>query len=52
MGPMPVGTLIDINITLQKAVVAPFNAVVEVVRVSTAEGVNIYEIAARITQIK
>ena len=50
--PMPVGALVNINITLQKAVVAPFNAVVEVVRVSTAEGVNIYEIAGRITQIK
>jgi len=50
--PMQVGALVDINITPQKAVVAPFNAVVEVLRVSTAEGVNNYEIAACIKQIK
>jgi hypothetical protein len=50
--PMTVGALVDINITPQKAVVAPFNALVEVLRVSSAEGVNNYEIAARIKQIK
>ena len=50
--PIQVGALVDINITPQRAVVAPFNAVVEVVRVSTAEGVNNYEIAARIKQMK
>ena len=50
--PMQVGALVDINITPQRAVVAPFNAVVEVLRVSSAEGVNNYEIAARIKQIK
>jgi hypothetical protein len=47
-----VGTLVDVNITLKKAVVEPFNAVVEVVRVSNIGGLNNYEIAARIKQMK
>ena len=50
--PIVIGALIDINITPQKAVVEPFNAVVEVIRVSNAGGVNDYEIAARIKEIK
>ena len=50
--PIQVGALVDINIAPQKAVVEPFNAVVEVLRVSTVEGQHDYEIAARIKQIK
>ena len=50
--PMQVGALVDINIAPQKAVVEPFNAVVEVLRVSTVEGKYNYEVAARIKQIK
>ena len=50
--PMPVGALVDINITPQKAVVEPFNALVEVIRVSNTDGVNNYEIAARIKLMK
>ena len=50
--PVHVGALVDINITLQTAVVEPFNAVVEVLRVSNAGGMHNYEIAARIKQMK
>ena len=50
--PMQVGALVDIYIAPQKAVVKPFNAVVEVLRVSNTAGQNNYEVAARITQMK
>ena len=50
--PIQVGSLIEINITPQPAMVQPFNAVVEVLRVSNPDGMNHYEIAACIKQVK
>lgn len=50
--PVQVGALVNINITPEKTVVAPFNAVVQVLRVSAAANANVYEIAARIMQMK
>ena len=50
--PMQVGAVVDIYIAPQKAVVKPFNAVVEVLRVSNRRDQNNYDVAARITQMK
>lgn len=49
--PMSIGSRIQINITPQKSVVAPLNAVAEIVRVEHRGAKNIYQIAARITQL-
>ncbi len=49
--PMAVGARIYINITPQKAVVAPLRAEAEVLRVEHRDDHNTYRIAARITQL-
>lgn len=49
---IPVGAQMELNITPDKSVVAPLNALAEVVRVEQDGTSNAYRIAARITQIR
>lgn len=48
----PVGAQMELNITPEKSVVAPLNALAEVVRVELDKNSSAYWIAARITQIR
>jgi len=50
--PVPVGAQMELNISLDMAVVAPLFAQAEVVRVEQDETRNAYHVAARITQIR
>lgn len=50
--PLPVGAQMELNITPEKSIIAPFNAQAEVVRVEQDESLSAYRVAARITQIR
>lgn len=50
--PVPVGAQMELNITPGNSVVAPLNALAEVVRVEQDETLDEYRIAARITQMR